>query len=565
MENTTKYMNLVAKFFKGVKILLCLDKNHDPIKNKDLIANLLDTKTDLKNAIKETDELFDQYSSKRKQRNPFIASVLSAIKKTTNFLPVQKRNDISWETDLDENGFVYPIWKNLLDQEYIHLMSKIDRIVNVLDYGAIGDGKTDNTKAFQKAIGNGRVIVHVPEGIFLTKGIKLPSWTCLIGKGKGITTIKLHPDAPIETRLVTNANHRKGNHHILVKGMSLDWNIERLGHTERTSAGGHSSSCFTFANVKYGWVKQVEAINPGLHCFDVSSTRYHYAGDGKRARGRSRYIWLDQLNGYGFGDDGITTHHSDYVFISNSHMCDPSGRAHPKGISNSNGIEVDDGSRNIWLVHNSTSRCFGGVEIKAHHNASAASNIYIIGHLSVHDNRSYNFRHIGHHKISDPESKTAYNIKATMMVSIAPIYTDLYQHSSPRGLVVSAYRNVVINHFTLIGDPDYDYKGNPVIAIQYRARNIVLNHVSIRNFHTAGADIKIFGGPQRADDVTIRHSTIRQSAPLAIQIGAGVQNIHVHHLKAFNQNGKCGLKTVEFPPSISNFQTVGYKMPICIK
>jgi len=38
MENTTKNMNLVAKFFKGVKILLCLDKNHDPIKNKDLIA-----------------------------------------------------------------------------------------------------------------------------------------------------------------------------------------------------------------------------------------------------------------------------------------------------------------------------------------------------------------------------------------------------------------------------------------------------------------------------------------------------------------------------------------------
>lgn len=544
--------------------MLFLDKDHDPSKNKDLIANLLDTKPNLKSAIRETDDLFLQYCANGTKPTDSPFSLFSFLKRKAG-LSSRKPDSLSWETQFNENGSVYPVWKNILDKEYVRFMSKIDRKVNVLDYGAIGDGKTDNTKAFQKAIGKGRIIVYVPEGVFLTKGIKLPSWTCLIGKGKGATTLKLHPDAPIGTRLITNANHWKGNHHIFVEGLSLDWNIERLGTVEKTAAGGHRSSCFTFANVTYGWVKHVEAINPGLHCFDVSSTRYRYTGDGKRARGRSRFIWLDHLNGYGFGDDGITTHHSDYILISNSHMCDPSGRAHKKGMSNSNGIEVDDGSRNVWLVDNSSSRCFGGVEIKAHHNASAASNVHIIGHLSVHDNRSYNFRHIGHHKTTDPKSKTAYNIKATNIVAIAPIYTHLYQDSSPRGLVVSAYRNAVINHFTLIGDPTYDYKGNPVIAIQYRARHIVLNHVSIRNFHTAGADIRIFGGPQRADQVTIRHTTIRQSAPLAIQIGTGVQNIHLHHIKAISENGKCGLKAEDHPAFISYFQTKGYKKPICIK
>src|SRR3954469_1428034 len=105
---------------------------------------------------------------------------------------------------------------------------------------------------------------------------------------------------------------------------------------------------------------------------------------------------------------------------SDSHMCDPSGRSHKKGFSNSNGIEVDDGSRNVLLVHNSTARCFGGVEIKAHQNSSAASNVQIVGHISVNDNRCYNFRHIGHHKSTAIESKSASNIMAMNLAAITP-------------------------------------------------------------------------------------------------------------------------------------------------
>ena len=235
------------------------------------------------------------------------------------------------------------------------------------------------------------------------------------------------------------------------------------------------------------------------------------AGDGYRACGGSKYVWLDNLNGYGFGDDGITTHHSDYIFISRSHMCDPSGRAHQRGFSNSNGIEIDDGSRNVLLVNNSSARCFGGVEIKAHQNSSAASNVQIVGHISVNDNRCYNFRHIGHHKSTDTESKSAYNIMAINLAAIAPIFTDLYKYSTPRGLVVSAYKNVVINHFTLIGDPEYDYKGNPVIAIQYRARNVVLNNISIKDFKSASAAIKVYGGKNLADSVKIKNVEIHNS------------------------------------------------------
>lgn len=497
-----------------VNRMLILDKKHNPKKNAKLIMQLTEKRLEMRHALQETNRLFEDcamnsdMSIAQKTRLLSFGHPLFGIPRL--FLTRKISEPLaSYDTCVSETGLVYPGWKEQLDKEYTHLLDQIEREVNVEDFGAIGDGITDNTNAFKRAIGDGMVKVYVPEGVFITKGIKLPSWTILIGAGKGKTIMRLHNKAPKRAWLLTNSHHWRGNRNIYVQGLSLDWNIERLGNAEKTSAGNNFSSCLTFAHVMYGWVKDVEAINPGLHCFDVSSSYYDYSGDGFRARGPSRFIWLDNLNGSGFGDDGITTHHSDNIFISNCHMCDPSGRSHRKGFSNSNGIEIDDGSRNVWLLNNSSTRCFGGVEIKAHHNSSAACNVQIIGHLSINDNRSYNFRHIGHHSNTDPESKTAYNIKATNLIAIAPKFTDLYKDSTPRALVVSGYRNVAINNFTIIGDPTYDFQQNPIVAIQYRAKNVILNNVSIRDFKNANIDaVKVFGGPNRAENVKIQNLKI---------------------------------------------------------
>ncbi|MGX6444876.1 glycosyl hydrolase family 28-related protein [Neobacillus sp. K501] len=513
--------------------MLNLDKNHDPRNNAKLLEEITGKKLDIKAAVQETQQLFEQCLANepapqtnipKSKSVPFFRRLLEGM---FRLLAKPTRRLEPSQIVVDHNGMVFPEWKTKLDDEYAKLLENIKREVNVTDFGAVGDGQTDNTAAFKKAIGNGRMKVLVPPGVYITKGIRLPSWTSLIGAGKGVTTIKLHDQASKGTRLVTNANHWKGNHHLSVQGLTLDWNVERLRDVKKTSTWGNHSSCLTYSNVTFGWVKDIEAINPGLHCFDISSTLYNYAGDGYRAKGGSQYIWLDQLTGYGFGDDGITTHHSDHIFISNSHMCDPSGRAHQKGFSNSNGIEVDDGSQNVLLVNNSTARCFGGVEIKAHENSSAAANVQIVGHISLNDNRAYNFRHIGHHKSSDTESKSAYNIIATNLAAIAPIFTDLYQNSTPRGLVVSAYKNVVIHHFTLNGDPHYDYKSTPVIAIQYRARNIYLHDISIKNFKLAGSGIKVFGGENKADSIQISNLQVDHSLPKEMEIGDSIKQIQI--------------------------------------
>lgn len=505
--------------------MIHLNKDHNPADNKKLIDELLAAAPPLDQLTKETETFFNEIRQQPKvellkRRQPLREKIWAFYSKPISL-------------DIKNYGFqvegeeIFPEWKNELDGEAENLELKITRQVNVEDFGARGDGRTDCTEAFRKAIGRGRVDVYVPAGTFIVRAVELPSWTRITGKGKGKTVLKLHDRAPKRRRLLTNKDFFVGNRNIAVENMSLDWNVERLGKTEKTAAGNNFSSCLTFANVKFGWVKNVEAINPGLHCFDITSPIYSYAGDGTRARGGSSYVWLDGVSGYGFGDDGFTAHHSDYIFVSNSHFCDPSGRSHKKGTANSNGFEVDDGSRSVWLVNNSSARCFGGVEIKAHGNSSAANSVHISGHLSLNDNRSFNFRHIGHHHADDPESLTAYHITAQRLVSLAPVYTDLYGESTPRSLVVSGYRNVAVNRFLFIGDPNYDYGNHTAAAVQFRARHVSLTNGTIKGFKTAGSDISIAGGEQKADGVLVRGIRSVGSAKKAVAVGDGVEQARV--------------------------------------
>lgn len=546
--------------------MVMIDKNHDPRKNAELISRLSGKNLRINELVQETNELFKEASESYKPLNMktnsgflsffsnFTASFQRIFQTKSAFDNVEL-----YETVVDKNSNAYPEWMDRLNEEYKNLLKEIKREVYIEDTGALGDGKTDCTEAFKMALGKGRVKVYIPEGVYVVREIKLPSFTYLVGAGKGKTVIKLADSAPKSRRLITNKSHRTGNRNVYVKGMTLDWNVERLGAVEKTSTWGNHSSCLLYANVKYGWVKDVEGVNPGLHCFDISSPLYNYYGDGYRARGGSEFIWLDNLTGHGFGDDGITTHHSDNIFISNCHMSDPSGKTHKKGFSNSNGIEIDDGSRNVWLLNNSSARCFGGVEIKAHHTSSAANNVIILGHLSVNDNRSFNFRHIGHHKEDDPESKTAINIRAANIISYKPIHTDLYTNSSPRAMVVSAYKNVAVNHFTAIGDPSYDYGGEPAIAIQYRSRNISLKNVEVSGFLNAGSDIKVFGGSNHADNVKIRNVLSRHSAPKAIHIGKGVAMAAVEKVFAEAINGQTVIELAGNKAIVQEIESKGFK------
>ena len=365
-----------------------------------------------------------------------------------------------------------------MEDNYNSLNKKIERITNVNDFGADPTGERDSTEAFKKAFANGGKHVHMTEGIYIVTGLKLPNNTILSGEGKTATTIKLSDDAPNDAIVVTNLDMSGNAENIGIEGFTVNGNRTRQGG-ELKPAGGSLSSGVRFAGVKNSFMKSIKTVDTLLHGIDITyaSDVYSYAGDGVRVSKEleSEYVWIDDCEATRFGDDGITTHHSRYLYISNSYSHHP----FKKGGGNNNGIEIDDGSQYVFLNNNRTTENFGGLEIKGHEPTSAASHVFVNQHISINDNRSYNIRHIGHHVAKDVKSKTAEDIVVNNSVAVTPYKNDVYPGSTPRAMVISAYRNVQINNFTAIGDGTFQ-AGMPAIAIQYRSENVTFNGLNIR-------------------------------------------------------------------------------------
>lgn len=99
-------------------------------------------------------------------------------------------------------------------------MSDLQSIANVLDYGAKGDGVTDDTVALRDAWNSGKNIVYFPEGVYLINQnpFNIASINQLwLGDGKGKTIIKRS-----ETLDVGMFNFTGDN--ITLKGMTFDGN-----------------------------------------------------------------------------------------------------------------------------------------------------------------------------------------------------------------------------------------------------------------------------------------------------------------------------------------------------
>lgn len=429
--------------------------------------------------------------------------------------------------------------KNQREAADKELLSKIQRVVNVDDFGADPTGQKDSSEAFKKALGSGYVQVTMSGGTYLLdKGIKLPNYTRLVGQGKDITTIKLSTKAPRETIAVTNSKMSGEARCISVEDFAINGNkVARFNEKTLTGAGapydyaqpsgGSLSSNLRFAGVKYGFAKNIKSYDTLLHCIDVTyaSDDYYYEGDGNRVPTdlESKHIWIENCEAFGFGDDGITTHHSRYITITNCYSHDPK---HFHG--NANAYEIDDGSQFVFLNNNFSYNSYSGLEIKAHATSSAAHGIFVNNHMSIGDCRSYNPRHIGHHHAkTDAKSKTASNVVLNNCVALYPRENGVYPGYTSRALCISAYKNLTVNNFTAIGDENHS-ANNPAIAIQFMANNVTLNNIHVMGFRNASSDIKINGGDNRGHDITLSNiNTYGSSNKIGIAGGSGVQGVKI--------------------------------------
>ncbi|SNZ09909.1 Peptidase_G2, IMC autoproteolytic cleavage domain [Terribacillus aidingensis] len=455
------------------------------------------------------------------------------------------------------------------------------RSVNVQEYGAVADANyfnpatkkyyadakftkeaTDNTAAFEKALGTGRVKVFVPGGNYMVQNLKIPSYVKFYGAGAH-TKIMLHHSAPRNADLLRLKSHTTPNMYIYIEDMTLDCNRLR----EATVESGDGTGCgLRIVNGQYIYVNNVHSLNPYLHGFDVTSPKYNSSTDSEKVYQQNgcKYVWINNCTSTNFGDDGFTTHFSDFVFLSNCRAYDANGDAHHNGAGgNSNGFEADDGSKHVWFLNCLSENCSRGYEVKAHSTAPAGQNVHLVSCVSKNDCRSFDLRHIGFHTASAPVSTTAFNVTLTNCTSITPYQNDIYPGLSPRALVISAYRNVSISNFTAIGDPSHDYKDIPVVAFQYKSSNITVNGINIRGFKTAGSDIYVTGGAQKADFVSLSNVNLFDSARVGIRVGSKINSVKLigANLQGSNLADSVGIWYTNSRTHIVGVSGSGYKIP----
>lgn len=445
------------------------------------------------------------------------------------------------------------------------LLKKIQRIVNVDDFGGDPTGQKDSTKAFQDALGTGNVLVTMSAGTYLTTGIKMPNNSRLVGQGKDITTIKFMDSTPAENIGITNLKMSGNAQNISLENFTFDGNKFRQDKKLKPTGGSRSSN-IRFAGVTNGYIYNVKSHSALLHCIDVTYANddYYYEGDGNRVPYalESKHIHIDNCETYACGDDSITTHHSRYITITNCYAHDPTITG-----GNNNGIEIDDGSQFVFLSDNKTYRNYGGLEIKAHATSSASRCVFVNNHLSIEDTRAYNIRHIGHHRAkTDAKSKTAYDVSLNNCVALRPKYNGVYPGTTPRALLISAYKNVSVNNFTAIGDSDFSKLENgktdsnlPAIAVQFMAENVILNNITVTGFTTAGQDIKFFGGSNRGERFILSNVNIYNSSPkVGIASGSGIYDLKIINGNLKGRGTGNGIETYNNTTMISGITADSY-------
>lgn len=239
-------------------------------------------------------------------------------------------------------------------------------------YGAVGDGVADDTAEIQATVdaasSSGINRVNIPPGTYLvSSAIQLPSNMALLGSVG--TVLRLANGA--NTDIIRNADWSSGNTNIHISGLKLNGN-----RANQVSAvgDGPGQSCISLVNVQWATVERVVGHSAFLHGIDISVQDIAYNTNGQT----SSSIVIRECEIWDCGDDGITTHACRGVMIENC-ICHDMAAAYS---GNSNGIEIDDGSRDVTILGGLMYRNLNGILVKGHINRSPAYGVSIVGTLT---------------------------------------------------------------------------------------------------------------------------------------------------------------------------------------
>lgn len=388
--------------------------------------------------------------------------------------------------------------------------ARLQDSVSVKDFGAVGDGATDDTVAIQAALDNGagNHAVHLPAGTYMVSAtIFIPSNTYFSGDGKS-SVIKMVGTEGRNTTVVMTGFRNNKRENIVIENMTIDFNRARWtvsGGTQLTDAFNGTAGYHTYQDndetalsICYSenvLVRNVRAIDGYKHCIDVTAPSYRQGTDGATYDSQpSNNVTLENCYATGGGDDNITTHFSTDINITGCWSEYPSGTRVP---SNSNCYEIDDGSRNVLMTDNVALGGIYGLQVKGHDYAPAPYNITVDGFRTTNATIGVEIRHSGWYanktSFDGTGSQTVYTLPAgydedavVYVGGVLQVVTTDYTISGTTLTFVSAPASGTNNIEVYKSDdgelPDLvDEEGN---AITYTgtsptARNVQLSNIAV--------------------------------------------------------------------------------------
>jgi len=138
--------------------------------------------------------------------------------------------------------------------------AKLRQIVNIKDYGAVGDGIADDTLAVQRAITNSTGVIYVPAGTYLITGVTLTAGKQLIGENRATSILKL--GAALAGTGMINATNQAN---IVVQNLTIDGG----------SLVGTKNSLINFYGCDYARIENNTFINVDQFAVGCNSMQYY--------------------------------------------------------------------------------------------------------------------------------------------------------------------------------------------------------------------------------------------------------------------------------------------------
>jgi hypothetical protein len=279
------------------------------------------------------------------------------------------------------------------------------------------------------------------------------------------------------------------------------------------AVGPETAGCgFAISSSKRGTLHDIRGIQCAKHCLDIGSSLNGYSlGTGINSYAPAPSQWIYVSNGYfeGGGDDNVTTHGSEYLFFDNIH----SQSSNANYIAdNSNGMEIDDQSRYVFVSNCTFLNVNNPIEIKGHVTAAAANHVFITS-VSAAYCVGFDIHHTGHGTTGNPSTPTGGQIviNGLFLRNMTGMYFRCW-----------AYRDVFITGL-IMEDNGTNADGRP-FSIENGTSNVSVNGFTMRGFSNLIGN-GLFIQDSASEKVSVSNGIICGGSQSGIYIGSGVDNV----------------------------------------